>query len=129
MRDTHWLTLTHTQRCHAHYHDVGAGHLYQGRFKSFPVAQDDHFLRLCRYVERNAARAGLVRRAEVWPWCSLGQRAQEPRPEKWLLSAWPVVVAEADWVRVAFYSHQCKASAARLARTRGGQSSKRPIVL
>jgi putative transposase len=78
---------------------VGAGHLYQGRFKSFPVAQDDHFLRVCRYVERNAARAGLVRRAEVWRWCSLWQRAQEPRPEKWLLSAWPVVVAEADWVR------------------------------
>ncbi len=95
----HWLTLTHTQRWHAHYHDVGAGHLYQGRFKSFPVAQDGHFLRVCRYVERNAARAGLVRRAEVWRWCSLWQRAQEPRPEKWLLSAWPVVVAEADWVR------------------------------
>jgi len=95
----HWLTLTHTQRWHAHYHDVGAGHLYQGRFKSFPVAQDDHFLRVCRYVERNAARAGLVRRAEGWRWCSLWQRAQEPRPEKWLLSAWPVVVAEADWVR------------------------------
>src|SRR5207245_4337237 len=55
--------------------------------------------RVCRYVERNAARAGLVRRAEVWRWCSLWQRAQEPRPEKWLLSAWPVVVAEADWVR------------------------------
>jgi hypothetical protein len=49
-----------------HYHDVGAGHLYQGRFKSFPVAQDDHLLRVCRYVERKAARAGLVRRAERW---------------------------------------------------------------
>jgi putative transposase len=94
----HWLTLTHTQRWHAHYHDVGGGHLYQGRFKSFPVAQDDHFLRVCRYVERNAARAGLVRRAEKWQWCSLWQRAQEPRPEKWLLSAWPVHVAEEDWV-------------------------------
>src|SRR5436309_480817 len=23
-----WLTLTHTQRWHAHYHSVGAGHLY-----------------------------------------------------------------------------------------------------
>jgi putative transposase len=70
-----------------------------GVIGSFPVAQDDHFLRVCRYVERNAARAGLVRRAQVWRWCSLWQRAQEPRPEKWLLSAWPVVVAEADWVR------------------------------
>ena len=32
-----WLTLTHTQRWHAHRHTAGSGHLYQGRFKSFPV--------------------------------------------------------------------------------------------
>jgi len=32
-----WLTLTPTQRWHAHYPDVGNGHLYQGRFKSFPI--------------------------------------------------------------------------------------------
>jgi putative transposase len=67
----HWLTLTHTQRWHAHYHNVGTGHLYQGRFKSFPVARDEHFLQLCRYVERNPLRAGLVRRAEAWQWGSL----------------------------------------------------------
>src|SRR5262249_41443245 len=60
----HWLTLTHTQRWRAHRHHVGLGHLYQGRFKSFPICQDEHFLHVCRYVERNAARAGLVRRAE-----------------------------------------------------------------
>src|SRR4051794_8728159 len=29
-----WLSLTHTQRWHSHYHNVGTGHLYQGRFKS-----------------------------------------------------------------------------------------------
>ena len=94
----HWLTLTHTQRWHAHYHNVGSGHLYQGRFKSFPVAQDEHFLAICRYVERNAARAGLTRRAEAWRWCSLWQRQQQPRPEKWILSDWPVPLPE-DWVQ------------------------------
>src|SRR5438105_4281159 len=62
----HWLTLTHTQRWHAHYHDVGTGHLYQGRFKSFPVQDDDHFLVVARYVERNALRAGLVFQAQDW---------------------------------------------------------------
>src|SRR5262245_2962950 len=41
-----WLSLTHTQRWHAHYHNTGAGHLYQGRFKSFPVQEDDHFYTL-----------------------------------------------------------------------------------
>ena len=70
-----WLTLTHTQRWHTHYHNVGSGHLYQGRFKSFPVQEDAHVLAVCRYVERNALRAGLVGRAEDWRWCSLGQRA------------------------------------------------------
>src|SRR5580698_6912385 len=38
-----WLTLTHTQRWHAHHQTVGSGHLYQGRFKSFPVQSDDHY--------------------------------------------------------------------------------------
>ena len=31
-----WVTLTHTQRYHAHYGTSGQGHVYQGRFKSFP---------------------------------------------------------------------------------------------
>lgn len=60
-----WLTLTHTQRWHAHRHTTGSGHLYQGRFKSFPVQTDEHFLAVCRYVERNPLRAGLVSRAEA----------------------------------------------------------------
>ena len=66
-----WLTLTHTQRWHAHRKSTGSGHLYQGRFKSFPVQDDDHFLTVCRYVERNALRANLVQRAEDWRWGSL----------------------------------------------------------
>src|SRR5437870_9942228 len=70
----HWLTLTHTQRWHAHYQNIGGGHLYQGRFKSFPIESDEHYLTICRYVERNAARAGLAGRAEEWRWNSLAQR-------------------------------------------------------
>ncbi len=92
----HWLTLTHTQRWRAHYHDVGAGHLYQGRFKSFPVAQDEHFLQVCRYVERNALRAQLVRQAERWRWSSLWRR-QHPETVSPCLHDWPVVVSR-NWV-------------------------------
>ena len=66
-----WLTLTHTQRWHAQRHSAGSGHVYQGRFKSFPVQEDEHFYTLARYVERNAVRASLVRRAEQWRWGSL----------------------------------------------------------
>ena len=61
-----WVTATHTMRYHAHYHTSGAGHLYQGRFKSFPIQDDDHFLTVCRYVERNGLRAGLEKRSEAW---------------------------------------------------------------
>lgn len=69
-----WLTLTHTQRWHAHRQSTGKGHLYQGRFKSFPIQSDPHYLTVIRYVERNALRAGLVSRAESWRWGSLWQR-------------------------------------------------------
>ena len=37
-----WLTVTHSQRWHAHHGTSGMGHVYQGRFKSFPVAGDEH---------------------------------------------------------------------------------------
>ena len=75
----HWLTLTHTKRWHAHYHDVGCGHLYQGRYKSFPIAEDDQYLTVMRYVERNALRAGLVDNAEAWAWCSLAERLRDAK--------------------------------------------------
>ena len=55
-----WLTVTHTQRWHAHYHNSGTGPICQGRFKSFPVQSDKHFITVARYVERNALRANLV---------------------------------------------------------------------
>ena len=67
-RFTGWLTLTHTQRWHAHRHSTGSGHVYQGRFKSFLVQDDSHYLTVCRYVERNALRAKLVKKAEKWQW-------------------------------------------------------------
>ena len=91
-----WLTLTHTQRWHAHHHTVGHGHLYQGRFKSFLVQQDVHLLTVCRYVERNALRAGLVERAEQWRWGSGGQRQSGGGPVP--LSGWPVE-RPGEWVR------------------------------
>ena len=37
-----WLTLTHTQRWHAHRRSTGSGHVYQGRFWSFPIQEDEH---------------------------------------------------------------------------------------
>ena len=78
-------------RYHAHYHTSGEGHAYQGRFKSFPVQDDDHLMLVCRYVERNALRAGLVEQAEDWRWGSLWRWLQKPEPDPPLLSPWPIV--------------------------------------
>jgi putative transposase len=85
-RYVRWVTVTHTQRYHAHYKTAGTGPLYQGRFKSFPVQAGEHFTTVCRYVERNALRAGLVKAAERWRWSSL-YHAAHGRPA-WL-SDWP----------------------------------------
>lgn len=85
-----WVTLTHTQRWHAHYKSIGYGHLYQGRYKSLPVQKDEHFLQLVRYVEGNAKRAALVKKVQDWPWSSLHRRQFGSPEQQKLLSAWPV---------------------------------------
>lgn len=84
------LTLTHTQRWHAHRRSAGTGHLYQGRFKSFIVQTDPYLVTVCRYVERNALRANLIKRAEEWRWGSLWWYQYGKRAAKALLSAWPI---------------------------------------
>jgi putative transposase len=85
-----WLTMTHTQRWHAAHHTVGCGHLYQGRYKSFPVETDEYFIQLARYVERNPLRAGLVKKAENWKWGSLWVRQKGSKEQKQVLSLWPI---------------------------------------
>jgi len=85
-----WVSGTHTMRYHAHYATSGLGHVYQGRYKSFPIQDDDHFSVVCRYVERNALRAGLVERAEDWRCGSLWRWLQRPEPDPKLLSPWPI---------------------------------------
>jgi putative transposase len=57
-----WLMTCHVPRYHKHY--GGSGHVWQGRFKAFPIQQDEHLLTVLRYVERNPLRANLVARAE-----------------------------------------------------------------
>lgn len=87
-----WVTLTHTQRWHVHHKSAGAGHLYQGRYKSFLVQKDNYFLQLCRYIENNALHAKLVQRAEDWKWSSLWRREKGTDKQKELLSLWPIDV-------------------------------------
>jgi putative transposase len=85
-----WLAHTHAMRWRVSNRTVGYGHLYQGRFKSFPVQSDDHLLSLLRYVERNPLSAGLVEKAQLWQWGSLWSRVHGEKALKAILSPWPV---------------------------------------
>lgn len=92
------VTNTHVKRWKEHRHEIGYGHLYQGRYKCFPVESEDDFYQVVRYVERNALRANLVERAEQWRWSSL-RRAEREEPDGAILSAWPLP-RPSDWVEM-----------------------------
>ena len=108
-----WLMNAHIRRHHRFRELWGTGHLYQGRFKAFPIQNDGHLLTVFRYVEANALRAHLVRRAEDWHWCSLSRRTSldgrpivEPspihRPANWLdIVNQQLPIATADALRAA----------------------------
>ncbi|MHC5539709.1 transposase [Singulisphaera rosea] len=87
-----WLLTAHAARYHRHYGT--SGHVWQGRYKAFPVQDDDHLATVLRYVERNALRAELVARAEQWNWSSL---PLWQRGESWLWGGGSIVRAP-DWL-------------------------------
>ncbi len=62
------LLVSHTRRYHRHYRS--GGHVWQGRFKSPVIQNDEHLLTVLRYIEANPLRAKLVRRAEAYQWSS-----------------------------------------------------------
>ena len=63
-----WLLTSHVRPYHKHYGI--SGHVWQGRFKSFPVQRDEHFLMVLRYVLPNPVRSGLAASIDDWPWSS-----------------------------------------------------------
>ena len=82
-----WLTSTHSRRWHLRRHSVGSGTIYQGRYKAIAVKDDHHYLVVCRYVERNPVKAGLVMGAADWPWSSASVLPGGPQPS---IADWPV---------------------------------------
>ena len=48
------MTNMHVKRWKEHRDEIGFGHLYQGRYKCFPVETEGYFYQVVRYVERNA---------------------------------------------------------------------------
>jgi putative transposase len=103
-----WLCGTHARRFNRLQSNEGGGAVYQARYRAFPVQTDAHFLKVCRYVERNPVRAGLVARAEEWPWSSLGQRSDLCHVIP--MEPWPVPQPP-DWIehvnRIATIAEEC----------------------
>src|SRR6185295_18933230 len=89
-----WLLTSHVRRYHRHYH--GSGHVWQGRFKAFPIQEDEHLLTVLRYVERNPLRAGLTRGLLDWLWSSLALYRQAERPAWFSLGP---VSRGTDWLK------------------------------
>ena len=112
------LGTAHVRRHHAHY--GGGGHLYQGRFKSFPVQDDYHLLTLLRYVESNPLRGEkpLARKPAAWKWCSFAARATPEGAA--LLDEWPVDVPK-DWAALVAEPLEDREREAVLASLRRGR--------
>lgn len=89
-----WLLTTHV-RSHHRRHQT-SGHIWQGRYKAFPIQQDEHLLTVLQYVERNPVRAKLVERSEHWPW-SCTHWWKRKSPPDWLHPG--LVVRPHDWLR------------------------------
>jgi putative transposase len=62
------ITVAHAWRYHKRH--ASLGHVWQGRFKSPVIQEDDHFWTVLRYIEANPLRAGLVADPSDYRWSS-----------------------------------------------------------
>jgi putative transposase len=62
------VTVAHTW--HYHKERASSGHVWQGRFKSPVIEEDEHLLTVMRYVEANPLRAGITEDLASYPWSS-----------------------------------------------------------
>ena len=125
-----WFATTHVRRYHKHY--KSSGHLWQGRYKSFVIENDNHLLTLVRYVEGNPVRAKLVDSAIHWGWSSHRVRALKDKHAEIvdtclktgkkkmnLLSSLPVDLPK-DWTQ--YVDTPLSATELEKIRPEGGQS-------
>ncbi len=70
----HWLCNRHVRLVHRENRSLGGGHIYQGRYKSFPIQDESYLYNVLLYVEANPLRAKLVSRAGT------RKRGQVPAP-------------------------------------------------
>jgi putative transposase len=73
------LTSAHAKRRRWQSGTIGQGHIYQDRYRAFVIHHEAYYFSAMSYVEGNARRANLVRRARDWRWSSLYERTEYPR--------------------------------------------------
>ena len=64
------------------------GLLFQGRYKSILVQNDEHLLELCRYIVLNPVRAGMVNQPKEWGWSSYKETGYACKVSKFLTVDW-----------------------------------------
>lgn len=63
----------HLNQTYAHYFNAKhetVGHVFQGRYKSYPVEDVDYLLCVLRYIHNNPVKAKMVERPGAYPWSS-----------------------------------------------------------
>jgi putative transposase len=75
-----WITGVHGQRWRQARGQSGQGAVYQGRYRWVGVQDGQHFDIARQYIRQNPVRAGLVDRAEAWPWSSSSCASVQGRP-------------------------------------------------
>jgi putative transposase len=120
------LTVAHTWHYHRRHGSVG--HVWQGRFNSPVIQDDEQALTVLRYIETNPVRAGMVADAGEYRWSSYGARGLgRADPLLSVLPSWELLgrteaarqTAWREWLRT-------PVSAAELAAVRRSVISGRP---
>ena len=92
-----WITATHAKRWHVAHGTTGIGHIYQGRYKSFPIQHNWRYLKTMRYIENNPVRAEIAETAADWQWSSFACRTGANKPFE--LDTGPVPIPE-NWAEI-----------------------------
>ena len=105
---------------HVNFREGWRGHLWQGRFASFPL-DDTHLYSAVRYVELNPVRAGLARAPDECPWSSAA--AHVAGRDDMLVKVEPLLHRFGDWR--SFLAEGLSEEAA--AALRGHERTGRPL--
>jgi putative transposase len=80
-----WFGTTYTRQYNVKH--KRNGHLFQGRFKSFLIENDEYLMHLSCYIHRNPLRAGIVSRLADYSWSSYPIYAYgNKKSPEWLLT-------------------------------------------